>query len=261
MLLASVAARTSRIKLGATSYLLPIRHPLQAAEEVAVLDQLSLGRLILGVGRGAHAPMFQAFNIDSKEKRKLFKTNLDAMFAAWRGDPILQVSDTHRVSDTHHLTLDPRPFQSPYPPVWVAAFGPLAIKQAGSLGLPYLASPVETIDKLIDNYQSHGRHANERGHPPIVTVPVMRTLFASESRSELMGVRNSLRATAAHTMRDEAAEIDDWTIVGEPGYIEDRLADYVEKLGMTHLIARGRLPGVTNEAQLKSHELLAKIVL
>ena len=52
MLLAAVAARTRRIRLGTTSLLLPVRHPLQAAEQVAVLDQLSDGRVILGLGRG-----------------------------------------------------------------------------------------------------------------------------------------------------------------------------------------------------------------
>src|SRR5210317_964943 len=89
-LLAAVAARTTRIRLGSTSYLLPIRHPLQAAEEVAVLDQLSNGRVILGVGRGIQGAVFEAFEIAPEQKRKLFQTNLDIMRTAWSGEPILQ---------------------------------------------------------------------------------------------------------------------------------------------------------------------------
>ena len=70
MLLAAVAARTSKIKLGTTSYLLPIRNPILAAEEVAVLDRLSGGRVILGIGRGFQASMFKPFGIPTGEKRR-----------------------------------------------------------------------------------------------------------------------------------------------------------------------------------------------
>ncbi|MCH8981725.1 LLM class flavin-dependent oxidoreductase, partial [candidate division KSB1 bacterium] len=61
MLLASVAAGTAKIRLATTSYLLPLRNPLQAAEQVAVLDQLSEGRVTLGIGRGYAPTMLQAF--------------------------------------------------------------------------------------------------------------------------------------------------------------------------------------------------------
>ncbi len=85
LLLAAIAARTSTIKLGTTSYLLPIRNALQAAEQVAVLDQLSGGRLILGLGRGFQKNMLDAFNVKPKEKRELLERNLAAMKAAWAG--------------------------------------------------------------------------------------------------------------------------------------------------------------------------------
>src|SRR6056297_3334221 len=86
--LAAVAARTSTLRLGCTSYLLPIRHPLLAAEEVAVLDQLCGGRLILGVGRGNQPALFNAFGVASAEKRERFAKNLAFMRCAWRGEPI-----------------------------------------------------------------------------------------------------------------------------------------------------------------------------
>ena len=79
MILAGVAAVTNRLKLGSTSYLLPIRHPILAAEEVAVLDNLSNGRVILGIGRGFQGEMFKAFEIPTSEKRKIFKKNLGLM--------------------------------------------------------------------------------------------------------------------------------------------------------------------------------------
>ena len=125
MLLAGVAAGTSRLKLATTSYLLPLRHPLQAAEQVAVLDQLSGGRVILGIGRGYAPSMLQAFNVEPSQKRRVFEASLDKMRCAWRGEPV--VLDDGVTS----VVLDPLPVQQPHPPLWVAAFGPKALAQAG----------------------------------------------------------------------------------------------------------------------------------
>jgi alkanesulfonate monooxygenase SsuD/methylene tetrahydromethanopterin reductase-like flavin-dependent oxidoreductase (luciferase family) len=254
ILLAAIAARTSKIKLGSTSYLLPIRHPIQAAEEVAVLDRISNGRVILGVGRGFQDAMFTVFNIPTKDKRKLFKANLQTMKDAWAGNPIA-FND-----DGTEITLSPLPAQKPHPPIWVAAFGPLAIKQAGSLGLPYIASPAETLDSLIEKYDQHHGHAIDAGHKRIETVPVMRTLFISDSKRQVELIRENLDKEATHRMRDTAANVEDWVIVGDESYVVDKIAEYQERLGLNYLIARGRITGVSNEDQIASHGRLARIV-
>ena len=145
MLLAGAAASTTKIRLATTSFLLTLRHPLQAAEQVAVLDQLSNGRVILGVGRGYAPDMLAAFNVPAKDKRQIFKTVLDTMRRAWTGEPITMEGSSEPV------TISPLPFQKPYPPIWVAAFGPKALRQAGMLGMPYLASPMEPIGRLREN--------------------------------------------------------------------------------------------------------------
>ncbi len=251
-LLAAVAARTTKIKLASTSYLLPIRHPLQAAEEVAVLDQLSNGRVILGVGRGVQDIMFKAFDLPTKDKRKRFKTNLDIMLNAWHGNPI---KDT----DDKPIYLAPLPVQRPHPPIWIAAFGPLALKQAGSLGMPYLASPMETLGMLQDNYKRYNDVVREANHDPVETVPVMRTIFITENKSVAEEIKTALSNSGQHAMRDENASIDDWTIVGDKIYVKDKLSEYVDELGISHLIARGRIPGVDNETQIQSHEMLMSI--
>ncbi|MEX0940978.1 MAG: LLM class flavin-dependent oxidoreductase [Pseudomonadales bacterium] len=254
MLLAAVAARTRQIKLGSTSYLLPIRHPLQAAEEVAVLDRLSGGRVILGVGRGVQDAMFHAFNVATKDKRKMFKTNLEIMINAWCGAPVAYLPESQEP-----VTLAPLPMQHPHPPIWIAAFGPLAIKQAGSLGLPYLASPIEPLGKLVKNYERHTAFANEAGHESINVVPIMRTLYVSNNRFDTKKIRQALAVRIPHAMLDEGAEVEDWAIIGDTAYVRDKLAEYAERLGMTHLIARGRIPGVNDNQQVKSLEVLAHI--
>lgn len=246
-LLAAVASRTRRIKLGTTSYLITIRQPLQAAEEVAVLDQLSEGRLILGLGRGVQPAMFKAFDLPTKEKRKRFQENLDLMLAAWAGEPIVMVDDSP-------VTLAPLPFQRPHPELWMAAFGPLALKQAGSMGTPYLASPIETLQTLEANYQQFNQAVADAGISPVKTVPVMRSIFISSNSNLVRKLKTTMDDGLPHAMRASGAAIDDWTIIGDASYVKDRLKEYIETLGVTHFIASGRFPVVSNAQQLKSHE-------
>lgn len=249
-LLAAVAARTQRIKLGCTSYLLPIRHPLQAAEEVAVLDQLSCGRVILGVGRGIQNSVFRAFDVPPSDKRKVFESNLDIMRRAWQGESIMQGEDGEPIC------LAPLPVQRPYPPIWVAAFGPLALQQVGGLGLPYLASPIESLVTLQDNYQRYHQAVGEAGHAPVATIPVMRTIFITDNKAQAGEVRTALARSVPPAMRHKAAGVDDWAIVGDRSYARDKLDEYVERLQLSHLIARGGIAGIGGELQLQSHASL-----
>ena len=253
-LLAAAAAHTKQIKLGTTSYLLPIRHPLQAAEEVAVLDQLSNGRVILGVGRGIQGAVFEAFEVAPEQKRKLFQTNLDIMRTAWSGEPILQGKDGKPI------LLAPLPIQRPHPPIWVAAFGPLALKQAAGLGFPYLASPIETLAVLEKNYLGYRQALEQAGQPAPPEIPVMRTLFVAKNARETSEVRARLEKSVPATMKDKSVAIEDWAIVGDRHYVRDTLSEYIERLGITHLIARGGLPGLDSGAQVKSLEKLMNIV-
>ncbi|MEX2489100.1 MAG: LLM class flavin-dependent oxidoreductase [Pseudomonadales bacterium] len=252
MLLAAIASRTSRIRLGSSSYLLPIRHPVQAAEEVAVLDRISGGRVILGVGRGYQDAMFTAFEIPAKDKRKQFKKNLEIMISAWQGEPIA-------FEDGEPVQLGPRPIQVPHPPLWVAAFGPLAIKQAGSLGLPYLASPVETMNTLVRNYQQHRQFAADCDHKPVTAIPVMRTVFISDKPRITKLAKEQLHKEAAHRMREPASDPDQWALIGDRAYVTDKLAEYTEALDITHLIARNRIPGLDKHEHIRSLEQLALI--
>jgi alkanesulfonate monooxygenase SsuD/methylene tetrahydromethanopterin reductase-like flavin-dependent oxidoreductase (luciferase family) len=241
MLLAAVAAGTSSIRLATTSYLLPLRNPLQAAEQVAVLDQLSNGRVILGVGRGYAPHMLRAFNVAPRDKRSLFESGLARMMLAWSGAPVC-VDEQGGVE----VQLDPLPVQRPHPPIWVAAFGPKALAQAGRLGMPYLASPVETLDALEGNYARHRTAVQDAAQPMPVEVPVMRTLFVTEGDSETRVLRETLQTQARSIagLADEAG-VEDWSIVGEAGYVRERVAAYRERLGMTHLIiARLRIGGL-----------------
>lgn len=260
MLLAAVAARTEKIRLATTSYLLPLRNPLQAAEQVAVLDRLSGGRVTLGVGRGYSAQLLGAFSVSPKDKRRIFDWCLEHMMRAWRGEPVSVVEGAEPV------IVAPLPVQRPHPPIWVAAFGPKALAQAGRLGAPYLASPMEPLARLRENYRRHAEACEEAGRPVPPEVPIMRSVFVSSDARLVARVRESLeeqarRMAAASDTRMAArfsSEVDDWAIVGEPGAVRERVAQYREELGMTHLVVtRLRIGNVDTELLERSVETMA----
>jgi alkanesulfonate monooxygenase SsuD/methylene tetrahydromethanopterin reductase-like flavin-dependent oxidoreductase (luciferase family) len=250
LLLAAVAARTRQLRLGTTSLLLPVRHPVQAAEQVAVLDHLCEGRLILGLGRGYQDATFKVFDVPLAQKRDRFEECLARMQQAWRGEPLDAASGA---------VLAPLPHQRPHPPIWLAAFGPKALAQAGRLGFPYLASPRETRSTLRLNQARWRRAALAARHQPSAVVPVMRTTFVCEDASVLADVRDRL-ARQPPAAGAGADGVDDWALVGSPEQVAAGIARYRAELGMTHLIAtRPRLTGLDERAITRSLELLMHV--
>jgi alkanesulfonate monooxygenase SsuD/methylene tetrahydromethanopterin reductase-like flavin-dependent oxidoreductase (luciferase family) len=246
LLLAAIAARTRKLRLGTTSYLLPVRHPLQVAEDVAVLDRLSEGRVILGVGRGFRSDLFAAFAVPSREKRDRFQSTLEQMIRAWSGEAIATDGDGGEA-----VRLAPLPVQRPHPPLWVAAFGPKAIEQAGRLGLPYLASPIESLEALVENHERHRGVLSEGTRAEDLAVPVMRTVFICNDDACAKRVRDALAtqtatlgaSRAASIRRSSQADVATFALVGGASEVQDGIARYRQALGMTHLIARVQVPG------------------
>ena len=253
MLLAGVAAGTATIRLATTSYLLPLRHPLLAAEQVAVLDRLSRGRVLLGIGRGYSRPMLHAFDVDPASKRVQFEAVLETMIAAWSGQSVSGDGD-------EPLVLDPLPVQTPHPPLWVAAFGPKALAQAGRLGLPYLASPIETLDELRSNFARHRRAVAEAGHAPLATRPILRTIFVSEQAGLIAALRERLGRAKTATGNEPRAAVDDWAMIGDGKYVTDKFAEYREALDTTDMIVtRLRLDGIDDRDLRQSVARVAEL--
>ena len=215
--------------------------------------------MILGVGRGYAPRLLKAFGVHPRDKRSLFQASLLQMMQAWRGEPV-------RVPGLgdNGVVIDPLPVQKPHPPVWVAAFGPKALAQAGDLGLPYLASPVEPLDVLEANYRQHRDAAARAGRANPGEVPVMRVLFVTDDARETAQVRAALEAGARSRRPDGGPPVpaEAWSIVGEAGYVAERIAEYRQRLGITHLIvARQRMsvlePDRVTRSVARTAEILA----
>lgn len=226
-----------------------------------MLDRISNGRVILGLGRGFRPALFAAFEVDPRTKRQRFVESLDLMKRAWAGEAM----EVGEGDARQPVRLAPLPIQKPHPELWVAAFGPLALKQAGELGLPYLSSPLETIGRLTRNHELHRAALPEGATQPIV--PVMRTVFISDDRPTRERVRSALAAQALRMARagsrlvkeEELADIENWAVIGSGDEVRAGLKRYRERIGMTHVIARCGVPDAAPREVEESIRQLARL--
>lgn len=119
--LAAIACSTSRVRIGPMVTPLPRRRPVKLAREVATLDRLSGGRLVLGVGLGGDGSgelSATGEELDDRTRGRMLDEGLEVLRAAWTGEPVHHRGE-HYVVDG--LALQPTPVQRPGPPVWVAA--------------------------------------------------------------------------------------------------------------------------------------------
>jgi len=254
MMLAAAAALTTRIQLATTSYLLPLRAPLAAAEQIAALDNLCDGRLLLGLGRGFDPDTLAAFGVKQSHKRAMFSAHLASIVSLLRGEAVPGCGEDRQLS--------PLPVQRPHPPMVVAAFGPKAIEQAGSFGLPYLASPAESASSLERKYREHRAACRAHGYEPPSMVPVMRTVFISDDKLLLKRARELIarQRITRRVAQEEAATVDEIACVGPGSEVRAQIEMLRERLGMTHFIAsRIRLQGMGEASMRASMEALSKL--
>jgi natural product biosynthesis luciferase-like monooxygenase protein len=113
----AAAARTRRIRVGSGVALLPLNDPIRVAEEFALLDVLSGGRLDFGIGRAFQRAEYEAFNVPMEESRARFEEANEIIMRAWSGETF---SYDGRFRRLRNVTVMPRPLQRPHPPVFVA---------------------------------------------------------------------------------------------------------------------------------------------
>lgn len=162
----AVAQRTKRIRLGTGVTLLPLNNPVRTAEEYAMLDVLSDGRLDFGVGRGVLKTEYELFNVPESESQGRFHESLDIVLQAWTQESLTYEGKYFTFRDV--LTL-PKPVQQPHPPIWAAcAFTPESFVWAGQRGFHAMTAPFayprhDALRAKMDLYWSALKAA---GHDP-----------------------------------------------------------------------------------------------
>jgi alkanesulfonate monooxygenase SsuD/methylene tetrahydromethanopterin reductase-like flavin-dependent oxidoreductase (luciferase family) len=150
-----VAARTSRIRIGFAVIQLALRHPIRLATQLALLDNLSDGRLDIGVGHGTNFNEYEfvGYGLRSDDSRERMEETLDVMLRAWTGEPLVHQGKFYQLSLPE---LRPRPRQRPHPPIWRAASSAGSVRECGRMGAPIMIAriPLARVPERLALYES-----------------------------------------------------------------------------------------------------------
>ena len=167
----AIAARTERIKVGLAVQVLPLANPLRIAEEAAIVDHVSEGRFVFGVGRSSFLESYQGYNIDYAESRGRFAESLEIILKAWGDEPFSYEGEFYQF---HDVDLVPKTYQKPHPPVRIAVESRDTFAMTGSLGFPIFMRYQMEIPELRDLLAQYrdARHLAGFGGPNDVILQV-----------------------------------------------------------------------------------------
>src|SRR5262245_31003907 len=153
VLAAAVARETRRIRIGTAVVIAPFAHPLRIAEEWAMIDILSEGRLEFGLGRGYQPTEFRGLDVSMERTRERFDESFELIRRAWTQDRCTFGGEFYQMRDLQVL---PKPVQKPHPPLWTAAVSPETYVLAAKRGLKIQTSPAFTpLDVLAKSYAEY----------------------------------------------------------------------------------------------------------
>lgn len=169
IVLAQVAAVTSRIRIGTNIYLLPLRHPLATARMGVTLDVLSGGRFSFGVGAGWLAEEFAAAGVDFARRGALTRECVRALRALWTEDEVEFRGRTYAFGP---VRFEPKPVQKPHPPILIGGESDAALKRAAELGDGWygVKHTPESVAAVIAKLNAMRATAGRADHPFEITI-------------------------------------------------------------------------------------------
>ncbi len=198
LLLTAISQHTSRIRLGHSAVLAPSRfnHPVRVAERAATLDQLSGGRMELGLTRST-IPEWRLFGIEADEARAQTQQAFEMIPKMWTSERFSYAGKDFEIND---VPVSPKPLQQPHPPLWQAAASPGSFEDAGRRGVGVLGTTIweslERVERMIKLY----RAAAEQCTDPVgsfVNNQVAYFTFVHCAETDEQAMRNGAAAAAA----------------------------------------------------------------
>jgi natural product biosynthesis luciferase-like monooxygenase protein len=282
LLLAAAAARTKRMRLGAAVSLLPMHHPLQIAEDFAMVDLLSAGRLNFGAGRGMHPLEYAVFNADWGTAQRRLPEALDVIVSAWTDDAFEWSGEHYHYPK---LSVYPKPAQKPHPPIYVTANrDPESFRMIGQRGYHLMTLPwVATNELQRSRVEFYFEALREGGHAvESKEVFVMYPAYVSDSdgqaRSEVLehwnrwrefaldalglnpGKGEAYQKTVRHLDYDAMAS-DSRGVFGGPDTCVRILRKIIEAVGPTHIGLTFHFGGLSQHKVVRSMERFARQVM
>ena len=278
VVLAAIAERTSSLRLGTGVTLLPNLDPVRVAEDYATVDALSGGRVELVVGRGILQQTYADFGQDYAGSREIYAEKLELLLRIWREEDVTWRGE-HR-APLDGATVQPRPLQSPHPPVWVGGgTSHHSVDLAARLGLPLMLpsvlGPPETFAPLVERYREQRASA---GHAPPFRVGACSHVHVAETSQRARDewrpyftsywafVLGLLRSRGTSVAQD-AFQVDYDTmlkgpmICGSAAEVADRIQGMRELLGLDLHLSMFDLGGLPPNRLYETLELFGEKVL
>ncbi len=202
MTLAAVASRTEKVMLGTATLLLPIRSPVLVAQMIVALDQISGGRVILGVAPGGEDSIgeFEACGVQYERRGRRMDEAIKVLRMLWTMNEVQFSGEFYNISG---VTLDPKPVQKPYPEIWVGGASKPTLHRVAEVvdgWLPFDIPPEEYKkhwDIISDLAKSNGRSISKI-HPSVYIYTNLEPksgLKESEEEFYIGGMRESTLST------------------------------------------------------------------
>ena len=252
-----VGMKTRRIKVGTCVLLLPLYHPVRVAEDCAVIDQASKGRLILSVGVGYQQHDFDAFEVPIESRARRTEEALEILRRSWTGDRFSFEGLHFKLKDT---LVTPTPFRPTGPPVWMAAWTPPGLRRAARVADGWIADPVQSLPVIkgfADRYRAECARLGRKAFFCLMRDAVIAdNLAAAEAESAPTMVTHRFYYKYGAYVPDDylkdVKRVEDFTfklaakdrlIAGSPNDCLEQLKMWDEAVHPDYLILRIRQPG------------------
>lgn len=244
-----VADITTNLRIGTAVSLAAFYHPLRLAEEVALLDQLSGGRVNWGAGRGFDMKEMEVFDVDPSTSQRRFREHIDIVLNAWQNGSFSYSGEWNDYTDVEVL---PKPLQQPIP-FWFASTSIDAVRWSGEQGYSILMDPHASHVEIAEKYSLYCKTLEERGHDGKRETPMARLLAVAptDEAAEQIAYNgsqwmfgsyfNQNRGGSGAAGQSNQRKLDDYVngsvIHGCPERVADTLLELQETIPLDYLMA------------------------
>ena len=278
--LCAVAQRTTKLRIGVMIYQLPFYNPIRLAEEVATLDHLSHGRVEFGTGIGVAEHEFIRWNLPFFERQKMSSESLEIIVKAWTQDEVTYNGEDWQFDEALPV---PKPYQQPYPPIWVGAHSPASLEYAAKNNY-HVSQNIDVDSVIAEKFDYFRKVWKECNHPgPTPRTFLMRAVHVAEQplltsrglgREGIANTRIGFKGNSQSPTNQELGRVfqgmsesfDFWidnglALVGSPETVIKQLKAQSELCGYDIFCANHRFGTIPQEQSLKSLKLFGEEVI
>ncbi len=221
-LLSYVAAITERVQLGTSVMVAPLRNPVQLAKSLGTLDQMSNGRLIVGIGLGGRQDDVLPFGISPERRVRRFVEIMDVMKALWTQTEAQYQGHFWQLEGTQ---MEPKPLQKPHPPLWLGARQPAALRRAVRHADGWMGAGSSTTAQFIEGVGHVRMYLEEAGRDPSTFAISKRVYVALDDDEQRAERRLTEWFGRRYKNAEMASQVSVW---GSVARCTDMLAEVVE---------------------------------